>query len=161
MKNALRVAGMGALLLFTGASPLIADQSVPYPDGYRTWTHVKSMIIKPNHPLANPFAGIHHVYANEQALKGLRTGTYEKGATFVFDLLEAREEKDAVVEGARKLIGVMLYDPGRFRKTGGWGFEGFAGNARDKRLVKDGGAGCFACHEQARKSHYVFSNWRP
>lgn len=27
--------------------------NVPYPEGYRTWSHVKSMIIQPGHPLAD------------------------------------------------------------------------------------------------------------
>ena len=161
MKSLPRLLGMGLLLTIASIPALLAGGQVPYPEGYRNWTHVKSMVIKPTHPLANPFGGIHHVYANEKALKGLRSGTYEKGAMFVFDLLEAREDKDAIQEGARKLIGVMLYDPQRYSKTGGWGFEGFAGDSRDRRLVKDGGAGCFACHEQARKTRYVFSAWRP
>ena len=161
MKKLLHVSAPVLLLAIASAPVNSARQGVPYPEGYRTWVHVKSMIIKPSHPLADPFAGIHHVYANARALKGLQTGNYEKGAMFVFDLLEVRESKSAIEEGKRKLIGVMLYDPQAYDKTGGWGFEGFAGNSRTKRLVKDGGAGCFGCHEQARKTHHVFTTWRP
>jgi hypothetical protein len=35
-------------------------QDVPYPQGYRNWTHVKTMQLKPGHPLYEAFGGIHH-----------------------------------------------------------------------------------------------------
>ncbi len=72
-------------LIFTSLS--YAANKVPYPEGYRDWTHVKSMIIEPGHALANPFHGIHHVYANSKALTGLKGGKYSDGAVLVFDLL--------------------------------------------------------------------------
>ncbi len=72
------------------------------------------------------FGGIHHVYANEKALVSLRSGkAFPKGAVLVFDLLEEGTENDAIIEGSRKVIGVMEKDPDRFGKTEGWGFEDF------------------------------------
>jgi cytochrome c553 len=50
------------------ASPLLraADAApVPYPRGWRQWTHVKSMTINPGHALHDAFGGIHHLYANK------------------------------------------------------------------------------------------------
>ncbi len=148
-------------LLVAVAPRVVADGGVPYPDGYRRWTHVKSMVIQPGHALANPFAGIHHVYANDRALEGLRSGTYPDGAVLVFDLLEAREADHALVEGPRKLVGVMVRDHKRYADTGGWGFEGFAGDSRTKRLTNDGGRSCFACHASQKDHAYVFAKWRP
>lgn len=46
---------------------------VPFPEGYRNWLHAKSMLIQPGHALENPFQGIHHVYANGKAAKGLKS----------------------------------------------------------------------------------------
>ncbi|MDH3497294.1 MAG: cytochrome P460 family protein [Gemmatimonadota bacterium] len=133
---------------------------VPYPEGYREWTHVKSMVILDGHPLADPFAGIHHVYANARALEGLRTGSYPDGAVLVFDLLEAAGGEAVYTEGSRKLVGVMHRDAGQYAATGGWGFEGFAGDSRTQRLTTDGGASCYACHQGQAVKGYVFSAWR-
>ena len=44
---------------------------VAYPEGYRDWHHVKSMVIQPGHGLYDAFGGIHHLYANNKAVKGL------------------------------------------------------------------------------------------
>lgn len=133
---------------------------VPYPDGYRDWTHIKSMVIEPAHPLANPFQGIHHVYGNKKAIKGQKSGKYANGAIIVFDLLHYTQSDNTLQEGDRKLLGVMHKDDKRFSATGGWGFEGFAGNSKSKRLTNDGGASCFACHAPQKKSDYVFSKLR-
>lgn len=149
------------VLMAFATSGLAAGPAVEYPEGYRQWTHVKSMVIQPGHALADPFEGIHHVYANDKALRGLKTGKYPDGAVFVFDLLEAGAADHALTEGSRKLRGVMQRDARRFRDTGGWGFEAFAGDSRDRRLVKDGGQSCFACHRDAEKTAFVFSAWRP
>lgn len=144
------------------AAALAGDvASVAYPEGYRGWRHVKSMVIEPGHALAATFGGIHHLYANEQAVAGYAKGRFDDGSVIVFDLLEAVAADDTITEGPRKLIGVMVRDRGRFAATGGWGFEGFAGDSTTERLVVDQAAtACFACH-QARKDHdFVFSSGR-
>lgn len=135
---------------------------VPYPANYRAWTHVKSMIIEPGHALHAAFGGIHHLYANEQAMKGYRTGKFPDGAIIVFDLLEASSADHTVTEGKRKVLGVMHRDARRFAATGGWGFEGFAGDSRTERAVGANAAtACFACHQAKRDDQYVFSRYRP
>lgn len=136
------------------------DATVSYPNGYRDWHHVKSMVIQPGHALENPFGGIHHVYANKKAQQGLKTGNYADGAVLVFDLLQYNEGGHALQEGERKLVGVMQRNTRRYKDTGGWGFEGFAGNSHDQRLVTDGGKSCFACHAPQEKSGFVFSQPR-
>lgn len=150
-----------ALGLGAPAGPALAGPQVPYPAGYREWVHVKSMVIEPGHPLADPFQGIHHVYANGKALEGLRSGRYADGAVLVFDLLDYTEQGHALVEGRRKLVGVMWRDSRRYGATGGWGFEAFAGDSRERRLTRDGGRACFACHRSQEARGYVFSRWRP
>lgn len=138
-----------------------SGDKVPYPEGYRDWTHAKSMLIQPGHALENPFQGIHHVYVNNAAMEGLKTGNYKTGAVFVFDLLNYTEADKAITEGSRKLIGVMHKDTGKYSKTGGWGFEAFAGDSNIERTVKDGGSGCFGCHQQVKDNDYVFTKFRP
>ncbi len=137
-----------------------AAGDVPYPEGYRNWFHVKTMLIQPGHQLENPFQGIHHVYANAGALEGLKTGVYPDGSVLVFDLLEYAEQDKTIQEGARKLVGVMHKNAKQYSSTGGWGFEGFAGDSTTERLVSDGGASCFACHAPEQKNDYVYSTIR-
>jgi hypothetical protein len=144
------------------AASLATTDPVPYPSGYRDWTHVKSMLIEPGHPLFDSFGGVHHLYANDKALQGYRTGDFPDGSVIVFDLLEAVRDDHAVIEGARKVVGVMHKDSQRHADTGGWGFEGFIGDSRTDRAVADKAAtACFGCHEARKANGYVFSDWRP
>jgi hypothetical protein len=137
------------------------DAAVPYPDGYRDWHHVKSMLIEEGHPLFGAFGGIHHIYANPAALSGYRSGTFPDGSVIVFDLLEARSGGNAVTEGPRKVVGVMHKDAKKYAATGGWGYEGFAGGDRSKRAVgADAATACHACHQAQTASDYVFSTPR-
>jgi len=149
--------------------PAIAAEppQVPYPDGYRQWTHVKSMVIEEGHALAGAFGGIHHIYANARAMQGYRNladgkGEFPDGAVIVFDLLEAVRGGHAQQEGPRKVVGVMVKDRRRWAATGGWGFEGFKGDSKTERVVgRDAASACFACHAPQKAQDYTFSRWRP
>lgn len=150
------VAASAAAAVVAGTTPTVA-----YPKGYRNWRHVKSMVIEAGHPLYGSFGGIHHLYANTKALKGYASGRFADGSVLVFDLLEATRADNAVTEGTRKLIGVMEKNAARFAATGGWGFEGFAGDSRTQRLVgAEAATACFACHQARAEQDYVFSSLR-
>ncbi len=151
----LAAAAVVPLLVFAARSELVA-----YPEGYRDWTHAKSMVIGLDHPMADPFEGIHHTYANDKALAGLRTGDWQEGAVLVLDLLNVSTADSAVQEAGRKFIGVMEYDAVRFSETGGWGFEVFADNSKTERVVEDAGTSCFGCHTAAKGTDYVFTRYR-
>jgi hypothetical protein len=153
-----------ALMLTCAAvttSALAADPQVPYPQGYRNWHHVKSMVIEEGHPLFASFGGIHHLYANGKAMQGYRGKSFPDGAVIIFDLLEAKRDGGTVTEGARKVVGVMHKDSKKFKATGGWGFEGFGGGDPTKRVVGGNAASaCFACHEPQKAQDYTFSRLR-
>jgi hypothetical protein len=159
--NAVAIGFVLSLLLSAPAFPGEGSKHpVKYPEGYRQWTHVKSMVIQQGHPLFESFGGIHHVYANKKALKAMKDGkSYPDGAVLVFDLLEAKSENNALVEGSRKIIGVMEKDSKRFAQTGGWGFEGFKNDTRERAVADPKGA-CFSCHEPQKNTDYVFSSFR-
>ncbi len=156
-------AAAGVLWAFVSISGAAGDGTsgtVSYPEDYRRWTHVKSMVIQEGHELFDAFGGIHHVYANREALDALRAGgPHGDGAVLVFDLLEAEEAGGAIVEGPRKFIGVMRKDAKAYPKTGGWGFEAFKGDGRE-RMVTDPENACFSCHEVQKGTDYVFSTYR-
>jgi len=149
-------------LLALPCAALAADTPpVPYPEGYRDWTHVKSMVIEKGHPLYAAFGGIHHLYANRQALQGYRSGKFPAGSIIVFDLREAKTGGSAIQEGARKVLGVMHKDPAKWKDTGGWGFEGFKGDSRSERAVAgNAAAACFQCHTAQKDRDFVFSRYR-
>jgi hypothetical protein len=151
------IATIASLVLAAAATSADAPQ-VAYPDGYRSWQHVKSMLIEPGHPLYESFGGLHHIYANEAAMRGYRGGRFADGSVIVFDLLEAVRADHAVTTGKRKVLGVMEKNARRFASTGGWGFEGFKGDSRTERAVGANAAqACFACHTARKQSDYVFS----
>jgi hypothetical protein len=149
---------LSASLLFSFSTH--AGGPIDYPDGYRTWTHIKTMTLHKGHPLENPFLGIHHIYGNEQGVQGVKSGQFDAGAVLVFDLLEYETAENASTEGDRVLLGVMVKDSDRYAATGGWGFEGFAGDSRTERLVDDGGESCFSCHASRKAYDYVYTRWR-
>jgi hypothetical protein len=156
-----RPATLAALLLATMPAIAADPPAVPYPAGYRDWSHVKSMVIGEGHPLFASFGGIHHVYANDLALRGYRSGSFPVGSVLVFDLLAVQPAGGALTEGARKVVGVMVKDPARWPATGGWGFEGFAGDSRTERAVgANAKAACFDCHAPQKASDYTFSRLR-
>lgn len=133
---------------------------VKYPDSYRHWTHVKSMVIQPGHPLYESLGGIHHIYANWKAFKAMKDGKpFPDGAVLILDLLEAKEQNNSLAEGPRKFVGVMQKDSKEFPDTGGWGFEGFKGDAKEQ-FVGDPKNACFACHEAQKQRDYVFTDYR-
>jgi hypothetical protein len=130
---------------------------VEYPVGFRAWQHVKTAIIQPGHPLETAFGGIHHVYANEKAMRGLMGEEYKDGAVLVFDLLEYSTVDLVVAEGARKRVDVMQYNANRFAETGGWGFASFVG---EKMVDQDVVTACYECHIPAKETNFVYSQYR-
>jgi hypothetical protein len=154
---------MVAVLVGATTMAVLAAQAgnVPYPEGYRDWRHVKSMVISAGHPLHEAFGGIHHLYANDLALKGYAAGKFPDGSIIVFDLLEAHTKDNATTEGARKVVGVMHKDSKRWTATGGWGFEGFKGDSKaDRAVAANAAAACFQCHTSQKNRDYVFSSSR-
>lgn len=156
MRKTLLTSGLLACLL-----PASAAEPVPYPEGYRNWTHVKSMLINPGHPLYEAFGGLHHLYANKKAIEGYRSGKFADGSVIVFDLLEAKSDANAIHEGGRKVLGVMHKDRKKWAATGGWGFEGFKADSKTARVVGANAAqACFACHTGQKERDFVFSSLR-
>jgi Cytochrome P460 len=148
-------------MLAAGIAAAADAPPVPYPEGYRQWTHVKSMVIQPGHALYDAFGGIHHLYANKKAEQGYARGRFPDGAVIVFDLLEAKSADNAVQEGARKVVGVMHKDAKKYAATGGWGYEGFKGDSKAERAVAGNAAtACYQCHTAQKDKDFVFSAFR-
>jgi hypothetical protein len=135
---------------------------VDFPKGYRYWVHIKSMILLENHPFAETFGGLHHVYANDAALEAMEDGTpYPDGAVLVFDLMEAITDTEGGTTsgGPRIRLDVMQKDAALFPGTNGWGYETFFG-PDFKRIITDPVASCHGCHSSQESKDFVFSVFR-
>jgi hypothetical protein len=134
-------------------------EPVTYPEGYRTWSHVKSGLISPTHKNFAITGGFQHVYANREAMTGYQTRNFPERSVIVFDWLEMKDVAGAFVEGARRQVDVMVKDSTRYASTGGWGFQRFV---KDSKELADTPTPqqCFACHNSMKKDGLVLSTYR-
>jgi hypothetical protein len=136
------------------------DVPVTYPEGYRSWTHVKSALVSPAHENFASIGGFQHIYANPEGMVGYRTRAFPEGSIVVFDWLEMRDNNGAFEEGARRQVDVMVKDSERFAKTGGWGFQRFVKDSKTERAATPTPQQCFACHEKRKKDGLILSSYR-
>ena len=166
------IAGIAAaaslVFLFNQAPSVRADDgTVAYPEGYRNWIFLHGSLVPAGaqgfskSPCVKPCTnGIFYFYANELAMKGLRTGTYTDGAVIAEELLEFRVgEKGNGGEGRRVLTAVMVKDSQRYAATGGWGFGKFDEGSKVNTLDAKAQQGCFQCHIPRKDSGYVFTKY--
>ena len=145
-----------ALVMGAFSAAIVYAKDVGFPDGYRNWYHHHTTVNQDGHaPAGN--VGIQHVYANELAVEGLKTGTYRDGSMFVVDRFKiAPGENNTLNQGDRKVVAVMLRDAANNADTGGWAFAAFKGGDPGMQVVKDANA-CFACHIPHADNSYLFT----
>ena len=161
LRRVIALGGAFLVALATHARPRAGSQeSVLYPEEYRTWLHVKTALVSSQHPEFARSGGFRHIYANPQAAVGYRTGSFPEGSIIVVDWLESRDDNGMFTETARRRLDVMVKDRGRFQSTGGWGWERFNGNSRTERMVTSPAKQCFECHSGQAARDLVFSKLR-
>ena len=149
-----------AVLVLAGVTSAPPVVPVPYPDGYRAWTHVKANVIGPAHKDFATQGGFQHIYANAEAMTGYRTRAFPEHSVVVFEWLEMTERDGAFAEGPRRQVDVMMKDARRFSETGGWGFQRFMKDSRTEVAASPSPRQCFACHAQMKKDDLVLSTYR-
>jgi Cytochrome P460 len=137
---------------------------VPYPRDFRSWHHVKSIVIGPEHRTFQVRGGIHHYYANDQAMKGYRTGTFPNGSVIVDEAVFTKDgenqAKGILLEADRRGLDVMVKNDRLHKDTGGWGFEHFNRDSATATLSAEARSTCEECHAKAKRDH-VYSSVRP
>ena len=152
---------LSAIVLFSAFSRLEDPEQVPYPTGYRGWTHIKSKVALSNNTANKSSSTYHHIYANDLALQGYKTGKFPKGSVIVADFIAAVDSSSALFEGQRKYIDVMIRNTEQYASTGGWGFEEFDKDSKTARKVNLVNAqACFNCHKSQAANEFVFSKYR-
>lgn len=155
---------------------LAMGNNVEYPNGFRVFDHVKSMIVEPGFifngvDLGAQVPGLHHIYANKKAIEGYRAlnaagpgnVTFKEGSVMVFDLWQTADVVSGgkvVVENARLAVAVMEKNSLKYAATGGWGFQVFDPVTKKPLLDAGAQAACFSCHTAAAGSDFVFSRLR-
>jgi len=105
----MKLATVLLLLVLPGGAtrPAPVDASgtvtVAYPEGYRSWAHVKKRADQPRpSELREHRRFFQHIYANPPGHGGLSDArAFPDGSTIVFDWLEMREKDGAFEEGPR------------------------------------------------------------
>jgi hypothetical protein len=158
--------GVAAFAVAVFALEIMAAEKtqVPFPDGYRSWQHLKSVVNGPEHKSFAAEGGkIFHFYANQPALEGYIAGKFPNGSVIVRETLRAiageGESKGVLKEGERVALDVMWKDDRLYQETAGWGFETF--DSKNTRLTEKGRAQCYACHSKQKDHDLVYSapNW--
>jgi len=158
------ILGTAAVLVGSAIHAAQPQPSVAYPEGFRTWQHVKTTAVGAAHASFPNRGGFHHFYANALALEGYRTGTFPNGSVIVDENVLARDgegrQQGILLEGDRRGIDVMVKDDRVFKDTGGWGFEQFKGTGTAGTLSSAGRTKCFECHGKMTGRDSVFSTLR-
>lgn len=164
----LLVAGGLSAAAWASQSPLqpelaVSGASVPFPQGYRDWKHIKSGVNGApgaDNIIPGRFGGIYSIYANRAALEGYRTGQFPVGSVIVSDLQESRHGPKGIQPIGRKSLAVMMRRSADTSAAGGWEFEEFLGDSQSRRGVSDARKECSSCHQAAEKTGFVFSEIR-
>lgn len=162
MKLVVLVPALSALMLSVLAQSPAPNRNagVAYPDGYRTWTHVKSSVISPSHKSFAANGGFQHIYANAEANRGYQTRSFPEGSIIAFEWLDMTDTQGAFAEGPRRQLDVMVKDASRYSATGGWGFQRFMKDSKTELSTTLTPDQCFACHDKLKRDGLVLSTYR-
>jgi len=158
---------LGILMSLGALSILSADDEVPFPNNFRDWFLVNSMIVTKDSPSFGQIGGLHHIYVNAKGLPALKKGgpfPYPDGTIFADDVHEFSVKGGSYVEGAKKAVTVMVKDAKKYGTNGGWGFQVWAAGDPAKPLLPNAAAAtqaCFVCHTPQKGQDYTFSTYIP
>jgi hypothetical protein len=157
----------GVLMSLAAASATPAGDEVAFPNGFRDWFVVNSMIVTKDSPMFGQIGGMHIIYVNRKGFPTLKSGgpfPYPDGTVFADDVHEFSVKDGSYVEGNKKAVTTMVKDAKKYPTTGGWGFQVWAGGDPSKPLIPDAAhaiQACFACHTPQKSQDYTFSTYIP
>jgi hypothetical protein len=168
LKKNMAILGLvGVSLSLSALSARPAGDDVPFPNGFRDWFVVNSMIVTKDSPIFGQIGGLHIIYVNAKGLPTLKKGgpfPYPDGTIFADDVHEFSVKDGSYVEGKKKAVPVMVKDAKKYATNGGWGFQVWDGGDPSKPLVPDAAhatQACFVCHTPQKANDYTFSTYIP
>ena len=155
--------GLAVLWPITIAATAAQPTPIPFPRDYRSWQHVRTIVVGPEFSSFATRGGIHHYYANATAVEGYRTGHFPNGSIIVDEGVFTEDgtggTKGIVMEGDRRSLDVMVKNDRLYADTGGWGFEHFEGTEASGQTDVKRRTRCYECHSKSDTDH-VFSKIR-
>jgi hypothetical protein len=121
---------VGILISFAAVSAKPVNDEVSFPQEFRDWFLVHSMIVTKDSTISDQIGGLHHIYVNATGLPTLKKGSpfpYPEGTVFADDVHEFSVKDGSYVEGNKKAVPVMVKDAQKYASTGGLGFKVWAG----------------------------------
>ncbi|MBV9332642.1 MAG: cytochrome P460 family protein [Candidatus Eremiobacteraeota bacterium] len=167
-----------AQLLGQTSEQATVDPSMTMPPGYRDWPLISVAAVGP------PLNDLRAKLGNDIAMSDLRQATipYRDGAiiarlawkqttddqtsnAFRLQAQQVGLSADAIakllsqsfVAGGATNVQFMVKDSNKYASTGGWGFAQFT-NGKPDAIVQQR---CFACHEPAKATDFVFTHYSP
>ena len=155
-----------------------ADYSITLPPAYRDWALISVAAVGP------PVSDIRAKLGNDIAMGDLRQGTipYRDGAIIArlaWKQTADQQTNNAIQLQARQLglsaeaiakllsqsfvagpatnVQLMVKDSKKYASTGGWGFAQFTNGKPDAIAPRS----CFACHEPAKATDFIFTRYAP
>lgn len=159
-------------LTLAGASVLAVSSKrkadeIAFPNGFRGWFGVNSMVVTKNSVPFSPIAGMHSIHVNEKGRTVLEDGgpfPYPDGTIFADDVHEFSEVEGSYIEGQKKAVTVMVKDTRRYAQTGGWGFQAWENGDPSKPIVHSTAqavSASLSCHTPRKAQDYVYSTFIP
>jgi len=163
---------ISALMALAGVFAMVVSaqqtaEEISFPDGFRNWFEVNSMVVTKNSVPFSPIAGMHFIHLNAKGRAVLENGgpfPYPDGTIFADDVHEFSEVEGSYVEGQKKAVTVMVKDAQRYAETGGWGFQAWANGDPSKPIVHNKAqaiSACLSCHAPRKAQDYVYSTYIP
>jgi hypothetical protein len=159
------IAGLAVTLAVAASTTARREiPAVPFPEGFRSWQVVRSIVVGPDSRTFPKRGGIHHYYANREALEGYRTGAFPNGSVIVDEAVWTKPGEGPgagiLFEADRRFLDVMVKNDAVYKDTGGWGYEHFDSAATTPTLSIADRAECSECHAKSPRDH-VFTRLRP
>jgi hypothetical protein len=154
------IAGMAVgLAILLSATVVSAGEDAALPANVQAYCHINSLVV--TNP-ESPIQGIHHFYANNQALatilQGVDGGSYPEGSIFVGVVYKPVKSPEGYYQEGKKIAYTYMEkapgDP-QTQDTGGWRFAMFGPDGRNKGV--DPAESCFSCHRPQPETDYVLS----
>lgn len=165
MRKAICVSALVSTVFLFSVSAF-AQQEIPFPKDWKSWTHVTSTVVNDK---KHPAYGVRHIYVNDQgkatALSGGKSFPDGSGLVLVFHEvvnLQLPHPKGGnspkVMAGKGFRVDYMVKDSGKYAKTGGWNYARYSLPAGKFAAKVPYAKACFGCHnKEAKAQDFVFS----
>jgi len=150
---------------FLFSTSAFAQQAVPFPRDWKTWTHVTTAVVTDK---SHPAFGVRQIYVTDQGKEAALAGakTFPDGTTLILVFYEVvgtelphpkGGNSPKLMAGKRFRLDLMVKDSGKYAKTGGWNYARYS--LPDEKFEEkiNYEKACFECHTRVKALDFVFT----